>query len=42
LGVVSYYLNLESVKETLDFVGHSNRDSVIAFDYTIPIKEKHE
>jgi methyltransferase (TIGR00027 family) len=37
---VSYYLNLESVKETLDFVGHSQEDSVIAFDYTVPISEE--
>ena len=37
---VSYYLNLESVKETLDLVGHSQRDSVIALDYTVPISEE--
>jgi methyltransferase (TIGR00027 family) len=38
---VSYYLNQKSVKETLDFVGHSPGDSVIAFDYTIPISKKN-
>lgn len=37
---VSYYLNLESVKETLDFAGHSQGDSVIAFDYTVPLSEE--
>lgn len=37
---VSYYLDLESVKETLDFVGHAQGDSVIAFDYTIPLSEE--
>lgn len=38
---VSYYLDIESIKETLDFVGNfSHRDSIIAFDYTIPISEE--
>lgn len=38
---VSYYLDSESVKNTLEFVGHSSHaDSVIAFDYTIPLREE--
>jgi methyltransferase (TIGR00027 family) len=39
---VSFYLDLESVKETLSFVGRSShRDSVIAYDYTISISEEN-
>jgi methyltransferase (TIGR00027 family) len=37
---VSYYLDLESIKKTLEFVSHSlHKDTVIAFDYTIPVTE---
>jgi len=39
---VSYYLGVDVVKETLGFVSHSsNRDSVIAFDYTISLSEEN-
>jgi methyltransferase (TIGR00027 family) len=39
---VSYYLNSESVAETLAFVGHSAHPAgAIAFDYTIPLSEKN-
>lgn len=39
---VSYYLDLDSVKETLNYISRSsNRDSIIAFDYTISISEEN-
>ena len=39
---VSYYLQAESVAEMLEFVSHSSqRESVIAFDYTISVTEEN-
>jgi methyltransferase (TIGR00027 family) len=38
---VSYYLDLDSVKRTLEYVGQSfQKDSVIAYDYSISIPEE--
>jgi methyltransferase (TIGR00027 family) len=39
---VSYYLDVESVDATLEFVSkYSHKDSVIAFDYTISVTEEN-
>lgn len=39
---VSYYLEVESVDTTLEFVSHaSHHESAIAFDYTISISEEN-
>jgi methyltransferase (TIGR00027 family) len=39
---VSYYLEPASVDTTLEFVGHSSHpESVIAFDYAIPVSEEN-
>ena len=39
---VSYYLEIKSVNETLEFVRQtSHHDSLIAFDYTIPISDEN-
>ena len=39
---VSYYLNVESVDATLDFISHtSHQENKIAFDYTISLSEEN-
>ena len=39
---VSYYLNVESVDATMEFVSHSqHNETAIAFDYTISISEEN-
>lgn len=39
---VSYYLDWDSVKETLDYVSHASpRESVIGYDYTVAISEEN-
>ena len=39
---VSYYLEVESVESTLEFVSHaSHHESALAFDYTISISEEN-
>ena len=38
---VSYYLDVKSVDAVLEFLSHSARDSLIAFDYSISITEEN-
>lgn len=40
---VTYYLDTASVDATLEFISHlSNKESAIAFDYTVPLTEENK